>query len=118
MERRRFRRPRLSLNVQACSNDHAVGHVLNLTDEGVCLTGRGAPPAEPFPLKFELPLPVYGQREIHVLAEPRWHDYLSNGHWQGDTATADLGCSTGSQISEKPVAGRPAWLTCLCPHSF
>ena len=83
MERRRFRRPRLSLNVQACSNDHAVGHVLNLTDEGVCLTGRGAPPAEPFPLKFERPLPVYGQREIHVLAEPRWHDYLSNGHWRG-----------------------------------
>lgn len=83
MERRRFRRPRLRLNVRASIDRKPVGHVLNLTDEGLCLTGRGAPPLDSQSLLLQLPLSLSGHRELTVLAEPRWHDYLPNGHWRG-----------------------------------
>ena len=83
MERRRFRRPRLRLNVQASIHRQPVGHVLNLTDEGLCLTGRGTPPQGCQPLLLQLPLTLSGCRELTVMAEPRWHDYLPNGHWRG-----------------------------------
>lgn len=83
MERRRFRRPRLRLNVRASINQQQLGHVLNLTDQGVCLTGRGAPPQQTQSLQLELPVNLGGTRALTVLAEPCWHDYLPNGHWRG-----------------------------------
>jgi hypothetical protein len=30
-----------------------------------------------------LPFNLSGQRELHVSAEPLWHNYLDNGHWRG-----------------------------------
>ncbi len=83
MERRRFRRPRLRLNVKACIGSQPIGHVLDLTDEGICLTGRGVPPSQMQSLRLDLPIPLYGQREVAVMATPCWHDYLPNGHWRG-----------------------------------
>ena len=83
MERRRFRRPRLRLNVRASIDRKPVGHILNLTDEGLCLTGRGTPPQGSQSLLLQLPLALSGHRVLSVMAEQRWHDYLPNGHWRG-----------------------------------
>ena len=107
MERRRFRRPRLRLNVRASSNNQPVGHVLNLTDEGLCLTGKGSPPGTIRPLQLSLPLPLGGLRELTVTAEPLWHDYLPNGHWRGgfrlqtDNETAALLTTLASRYGER-----------------
>jgi hypothetical protein len=82
MERRRFSRPRLRVNVQACTDQRPIGHILNITDQGVCLVGKGMPPKTLQSLVLKLPFKLSGLLELHVEAEPLWHRYLDNGHWR------------------------------------
>ena len=83
MERRRFSRPRLRVNVRVCADQRPIGHILNITDQGVCLAGKGVPPQTLQEMVLMLPFNLSGQRELHVSAEPLWHNYLDNGHWRG-----------------------------------
>ena len=83
MARRRFSRPRLRVNVRVCADQRPIGHILNITDQGVCLAGKGVPPQTLQEMVLMLPFNLSGQRELHVSAEPLWHNYLDNGHWRG-----------------------------------
>ena len=83
MERRRFSRPRLRVNVRVCAAQRPIGHILNITDQGVCLAGKGVPPRTLQEMVLMLPFSRSGQRELHVSAEPLWHNCLDNGHWRG-----------------------------------
>ena len=83
MERRRFSRPRLRVNVQVCAGHRPIGHILNITDQGVCLAGKGVPPQTLQSMVLKLPFNLSGLRELRVDAEPLWHSYMDNGHWRG-----------------------------------
>lgn len=106
MERRRFSRPTMRLNVRASGQVGPIGHLLNVTDTGACLSGKGVPPTETTTLELSLPVPLAGHRSLSVTAEPRWHDYLPNGHWRcgmhfhADQETAEVLTLLASRYGE------------------
>ncbi|MDX1804993.1 MAG: PilZ domain-containing protein [Alcanivorax sp.] len=82
MERRRFTRPRLRINVRAHTNQQVFGHVRDITDEGLCLSGKGQAPTRARTLILDFPWPLEGQRQISVPVQPCWHQYDGHGHWR------------------------------------
>ena len=94
MNKRSFSRSAMSINIHASHGSESLGHVLDLTERGLCLGGVGMAPTSPLPLTLRLPWPVNGVKELHMQADPRWYSYANDGHWRaglrihGDEQTA------------------------------
>lgn len=81
-EKRVYARPQLIMNVRVSDGDRLLGHIVDLNERGMCLSGKGDLPFGPVQLTLTLPWAVRGKRELVVKATPRWHAFRQNGNWR------------------------------------
>lgn len=95
MQQLRSHRDHLRANVGVIDMDTQarLGHLLDLTPEGLGVSGRGGEPESSIQrLRLELPVRIRGQSALELGVDYRWLQHVASGRWHAGfriTSVAD-----------------------------
>lgn len=95
MQQQRSHRDHLRANVAVMdmATQARLGHLLDLTPEGLGVSGRGREPAPSIQrLRLELPVRIHQHRALELGVDYRWLQHVAGGRWHAGfriTSVAD-----------------------------